>query len=135
MQVAGLDHVNIVTPDLPGTIAFYQTVLGLAEVPTAPMPVGYVVRWLADAAGRPIFHVQQYDPKRHGNAVLAPPAGPIDHIALECRDFPAMVARCEDLGIAYRVNEMAGRTFRQLFLTDPNGVVLELNFRDEGGAG
>ena len=130
MPVAGLDHVNIVTRDMAGTLAFYRTVLGLGDSEVPPMPPGYVVNWLADAAGRAIVHVQQYDAARHGPAAVAAPAGPIDHVALECQDFDGMVAHCDALGLAYRVSGVAGRSFRQLFLTDPNGIVLELNFRD-----
>jgi hypothetical protein len=39
-----------------------------------------------------------------------------------------MVARCAKLGVACREG-IAGANFRQLFVTDPNGVRLELNFR------
>lgn len=129
MEVTGLDHANIVARDIDRTVAFYREVLGLGERTTPAMPPGYVVRWLTDTAGHPIFHVQQYDAARHAPEVLGAMTGAIDHIALECSDFDGMVARCKALGLAYRTNEMDGRDFRQLFLTDPNGIVLELNFR------
>lgn len=38
MQIAGLDHVNIVTRDMAGTLAFYRSVLELGDAPVPPMP-------------------------------------------------------------------------------------------------
>lgn len=40
-----------------------------------------------------------------------------------------MRARCAELGVASRAVELAGAPFRLLFVNDPNGVQLELNFR------
>jgi hypothetical protein len=54
--------------------------------------------------------------------------GPIDHIALTCDDMPAMLERlkAEDIRFAARDNPTDGIV--QVFVTDPNGVTLELNF-------
>jgi len=40
----------------------------------------------------------------------------------------ALAQRCAALGVEYRTG-LAGASFRQLFVTDPNDVQLELNFR------
>ena len=41
-----------------------------------------------------------------------------------------MRARLDTLGTAYRTREVAAIGLKQLFVDDPNGVRLELNFRD-----
>jgi len=128
MPVLGLGHVNIVTRDLAGTKRFYKDLLGLVDAEHPPFGPGIVVNWLADEAGRPILHLQSYDPARH-NDPDAPTTGSIDHVAFDCADFDAVLARCESLGVAARATApIPGAGFRQIFVTDPNGVVLELNF-------
>ncbi|MFC3173194.1 VOC family protein [Novosphingobium bradum] len=129
MPVSGLNHVNIVTADLEATRRFYIDLLGLAEADTSFLPAGIKATWLADPAGRPIVHLQRHDPARHGADRAGGPTGAIDHVAFDCEDFEAMQARCAALGLDFRAVDLGGAGFRQLFLTDPNGVKLELNFR------
>ena len=125
MPVCGLNHVNIVTRDLAASKRFYRDLLGLAEVDTSGILPGIEVHWLADPAGHAVIHLQRHDPARHGDDQSA---GTIDHVAFSCEDFDGMRARCADLGVACRAVEAAGAPFRLLFVTDPNGVQLELNF-------
>ena len=42
-----------------------------------------------------------------------------------------MQRRCQELGIAHRLNDRKHGELRQIFLTDPNNVALELNFAGE----
>ena len=128
MSVSGLDHVNIVTTDIAGTRQFYCDLLELKIAETPMLPAGMVVNWLADSAGRPIIHLQQFNPERHGAEPRTGPTGAVDHVALECQDFDAVAARCEERGVPFRTN-LVGSMFSQIFVTDPNGVLLELNFR------
>lgn len=128
MPIDGLDHVNIVTRDIEATVGFYKAVLDLQDAELPAIASESVVRWLADGTGQPILHVQQFDSRRHAPGLLASGTGPIDHVALQCRGFDGIVARCEAMNVPYRVNQL-GDAFRQVFITDPNGVVLELNFR------
>jgi len=57
---------------------------------------------------------------------LAPAGGPVDHVALRYEDGGALAARLEAAGIDAVRNEVPGG-FRQLFVTDPNGLRVELN--------
>ena len=34
------------------------------------------------------------------------------------------------LGVTYRLNEVTAGNLKQVFLSDPNGILLELNYRD-----
>ena len=130
MAVNGLDHINIVTDDIAGTKAFYKHVLGLVDGDTSGLPPGIVAHWLADPSGRSIIHLQSPKPERQGAEGAGAGTGSIDHVALDCSDPEAVRARCAELGVACREG-VVGASFRQLFVTDPNDVVLELNFRSE----
>lgn len=130
MQVNGINHVNIVAEDIEQTVRFYEDVLGFrAETP--PMVPGSQGRWLCDAQGRAIIHLMAYNAKRHAGRMRGPETGSIDHVALACSDFAGMKQRCEDLAVDHRVNDRRFGDLRQIFVTDPNNVVLELNFAGE----
>lgn len=129
MKVNALDHFNIITADLDGTARFYADVLGLGRRNgPAPAPAT-MVQWMHDDAGRPIVHLNSLDcPRAYDRAVAPGPTGAVHHIALNCSGFDEMRDRLDSRGIAYASNEIASIGLRQLFLHDPNDVVLELNF-------
>lgn len=147
MTVRRLDHVNVLTRDLPATIAFYEDLL---EMKARPAPSGDIRRaaWIYDDGDLPILHIQAVDPaqpetkfadirKRLGGLIglldlerLAD-TGSVEHVALECSDYERMKARCEERGIDARLNLVQRTGLRQIFIRDPNGVILELNFRGD----
>jgi catechol 2,3-dioxygenase-like lactoylglutathione lyase family enzyme len=131
MHVKGIDHVNIIAADLDATARFYEAVLGLRSARIPHAPAGFDGRWLYDAADRPIIHLMGYQSARHGGRDLAGATGSIDHVALACVGFIGMQRHCEQLGIEHRVNDRKYGELRQIFLTDPNNVALELNFAGE----
>lgn len=129
MAVHGIDHVNIIARDVPSTAAFYAGLLGLRAIRSPGDIAGVDGRWLVDADERAIFHVVSFKPERHGGREEAGTTGLIDHVALACDDFDATLHRCRAMGLESRVNERQASSLRQIFVTDPNGVLLELNFR------
>jgi len=128
MRVKGLNHINLIASDIDATAKFYADVLGMDVSLTPNVPSQFVGRWIRDESGAPIIHVQAYNPDRHGlPRETGEKAGAIDHVALTCADMPAMIRHCEALGVPHRVNDgLFG--LRQVFVTDPDNVVLELNF-------
>ena len=60
---------------------------------------------------------------------MAGEIGPVDHVAFAAQDYDEVLARLERLGVPVRANNNPGNTVRQLFLFDPNGVKIEINFR------
>jgi catechol 2,3-dioxygenase-like lactoylglutathione lyase family enzyme len=140
-----LDHCNIRTFDLDATVEFYTDVVDLrdGEFP-GPRQFG---AWLYDTSDRPILHVISIDPKdpeialgrireRIGSLGGEPLSvdsikgtGTIDHIAFECSDYDAMEAKLKKRGLKYTSSDVPRLNLRQLFVNDPNGVTLELNFR------
>ncbi len=127
MQINGVNHVNIVAKDLAKTVEFYETVLGMKVQPIPMAPPGFDGRWISDSQGHPIFHVQAFNAERHGD-IQSGVVGSIDHVALTCEGFAATQARCAELGVPYRVNDRQFADLRQVFVTDPNNINLELNF-------
>lgn len=136
MRVSGIDHVNIVAADLKRTVAFYGALLGLKRTAIPLMDRARTGCWLTDEAGQAVIHLQAHDPARHGplrsaGDVAGGDTGAIDHVAFVCSDFDAMLRHCREAGLTYRVSEPAGVNFRQLFVTDPDNVLLELNFNGD----
>ncbi len=131
MRVEGINHVNIVAADIDRTIRFYEDVLGMQarEIPVAP--AGFGGRWIYDEQDQPIVHVQQYNAERHGPLDESGSTGRIDHIAMTCSGFDSMLKRCTDLGLEHRVNDRQFGNLRQIFVTDPDCVLLELNFPND----
>ncbi len=122
MTVRALDHVNIVTADLAASTAFYREVLGLAEGPRPAFP--FPGAWLY-CGERPVVHLMVRGTASGGGG----DTGAIDHVAFEAEDFDGFRQRLEARGIAHETRIVPGGAMRQIFLFDPDGVRIELNFR------
>jgi catechol 2,3-dioxygenase-like lactoylglutathione lyase family enzyme len=139
-----LDHCNIRTFDLEATVAFYTDVVALKDGDFPGMRS--MGAWLYDASDRPILHVIAIDPNEPqvalgrvrerlgdlaGSLELSTLSGggAIDHIAFECEDYDAMEKKLRGRGLKFTTNDVPSIKLRQLFVNDPNGVTLELNFR------
>ncbi len=130
MIVERLDHVNIITDDLPGTARFYADLLDLEERDGPPPMRPDQVRWMCDSGGNAILHLNSADFPRVFDRDVSPGAetGAIHHVALKCGDFDAVKARLDARDLEYQVNDVASAGLRQIFTADPNNVLLELNF-------
>lgn len=124
-----LDHINIQTKHLTESVAFYRDVIGL-EARDLPGFDSALVQWMHDERGNPILHLGAMD-SLFGEAVAPARAdtGALHHVALECTGHDAMVALLEAKGLSYRSNHVPAIDLRQIFVRDPNGVLLELNYR------
>jgi catechol 2,3-dioxygenase-like lactoylglutathione lyase family enzyme len=124
-----LDHVNIQTTRLAETVNFYRDVIGL-EVRDPPGLDPRLVQWMHEEGGRAIVHLSTVGSLLgEGPAeMLGAKTGAVHHVALLCSGHDAMVARIEARGLAYRLNYVAVVDLKQIFVEDPNGVLLELNY-------
>jgi len=133
MKLNALDHVNIITDDLEATVRFFVGLFDL-DVRDGPEPLPPEhVQWLYDDSGRAIFHInsRQMQQAYRRETKTGPTTGAIHHVALDCSGHQAFIARLEAHGIGYRLNDIPTIHLKQLFFTEPNGVLLELNFRGE----
>lgn len=129
MTVEALDHINIVTTDLDRAERFYRDLLALDSRPAPPPLTHETARWLYDMGGRAVLHLNALDAPRLMDRDMAPGStGALHHVAFRCVGRDAVVARLVAMGMDYRCNEVPAAHLRQLFVTDPDGVVLELNF-------
>jgi catechol 2,3-dioxygenase-like lactoylglutathione lyase family enzyme len=128
MLVQSLDHVNIRVKDPAATIAFFNDVLGM---PSSPVRKS----WLTDAAGNPVVHVgsaeEPYPSDSWRPFKARDDSGVIHHVALSCSGFHAVLARLRERGLDHHTNEVEQMNFRQIFVAEPGGVLLELNFRGD----
>jgi catechol 2,3-dioxygenase-like lactoylglutathione lyase family enzyme len=145
MLVKKLQHYNIRTTRFDETVAFYRDVLGMQNAIPPNAPEGTPPAWIYDDSGDPIVHLMSIDPNdpekdyaarssfRGGSDQRYPPgfsgSGSIDHIALECEGWDEIKSRLQKHDVPFWENHLPKMNFRQLFICDPNGVTLELNFQ------
>ncbi len=130
MIVQRLDHVNIICRDLGTTARFYAELLDLEERDGPAHMQPDQVRWMYDASGNAILHLNSADFSRRYDRDVTndEKTGAIHHVAFRCNDFDAMIARLEARGAHYKVNDRSSSGLMQIFTADPNNVLLELNF-------
>jgi catechol 2,3-dioxygenase-like lactoylglutathione lyase family enzyme len=132
MTVNALDHFNVIAADLDATARFYSDVLGLDRRDGPPGLPRHQVQWMYDDAGRAIVHINSMDcPRAYDRAVAPGPTGAVHHIALNCSGFDAMIETLDANGVGRQINRIESVFLRQLFIHDPNDVVLELNYWGE----
>jgi catechol 2,3-dioxygenase-like lactoylglutathione lyase family enzyme len=122
MSVGVLDHYNVSTRNLRDTVRFYEEVLGLVNGPRPPFD--FPGAWLY-SEGHPVLHLNDISPT---DKPQRPDSGVIDHIAFGSRGFDAIKQHLTGKGVPFRVNEVPNSSRRQIFVTDPNNVLIELNF-------
>jgi catechol 2,3-dioxygenase-like lactoylglutathione lyase family enzyme len=122
MSVGVLDHYNVSTRNLRETVRFYEEVLGLVNGPRPPFD--FPGAWLY-SEGHPVLHLNDISPT---DKPQRPDSGVIDHIAFGSHGFEAIKQHLTGKGVSFRVNEVPNSTRRQIFVTDPNNVLIELNF-------
>jgi catechol 2,3-dioxygenase-like lactoylglutathione lyase family enzyme len=121
MPLQNLEHINVYCADLRRSRSFYTEVLGLHD--GARPDFGFPGAWLY-LGDRAVVHLVG---GRDGEAPLK--TGAFDHIAFEARDFQAMRSKIQSLGLEFQENDVPGFKIQQLFVHDPDGVKIELNFR------
>jgi len=121
MHVGLLDHVNIQTTELEKTCHFYETILGfkIGWRPDFPFPGA----WLY-SGDRAVVHLIGLDP----SAPNAPPrnSGSVHHVAFAGQGFLELVDLLDREAIPYEIRDVPGLRQRQLFLRDPNNVMVEI---------
>ena len=118
-QLSGLDHVNIRTNRLQELIGFYRRVLGLE---TGPRPdFSMAGSWLY-LGTQPIVHLVATTEPLNNERVQ------IEHFALKGVDLDATVAHLDREGVAREIRCVPGYDMMQIFIRDPDGNHIEINF-------
>ncbi len=121
MTVSGLNHINIQTSDLDRAKEFYCGLLGLEEGYRPPFDNPGAWLYAGDA---PIVHM----------GITADqtklPASAIDHYAFTVNGLDEVFKMLKEKKIDFRSFQVPDNPARQIFVEDPDGVMVELNFPD-----
>jgi catechol 2,3-dioxygenase-like lactoylglutathione lyase family enzyme len=131
MSVGVLDHFNIRTRNLGDTVRFYEDVLGLekGERPNFAFPGAWMY-----SEGKPVVHLVDISPT---DEAQKPDSGVVHHVAFISTGFAGMQARLASKGMKFDSRQVPGGDLWQIFVRDPNGVMIELNYeaaKEQGGA-
>jgi catechol 2,3-dioxygenase-like lactoylglutathione lyase family enzyme len=125
VAVLRLEHVTIRCAQLARTRAFYVDLIGLYE--GARPDFSFRGHWLY-LDDTPVIHLV-VAADTGGLPDGAAGTGAFDHVAFRGEDFAAMQAKFQAAGIAFRQSDVPGG-LKQLFVRDPEGVLVEINFAD-----
>ncbi len=119
----GLTHVSVHAYDLEESARFYQELFGVEEIPAPKFP--FPVRWFR--VGDLQLHLFQSEA----------PAPAAHHFVLDVDDFETVYLKAKELGVQDRsdyysnVYEVSDGAV-QLYLRDPAGNLIEVNWPDVG---
>jgi catechol 2,3-dioxygenase-like lactoylglutathione lyase family enzyme len=138
MAIQTLAHYSVRTTRLEASRHFYVDVLGFRQ--GFRPPFDFPGLWLYkgnDEAQFGVVHIIGIDPDApqglvaylgdkseqslHGSAA-------IDHLAFLATDLPDMRRRLQQAGLAFRERTVPSIGLHQVFVEDPSGVTIELNY-------
>jgi catechol 2,3-dioxygenase-like lactoylglutathione lyase family enzyme len=119
LAVTAMNHFTVLTDDLGRTLDFYVGLLGLREGPRPPLAFPGAWLYVGEQA---VLHVVA------GRPLPAERRGVLDHIAFSATELLAVIGRLEGAGLPYDLSRQAGSGVWQLFIFDPNGARVELDF-------
>ena len=139
MSNLSLNHFSIRSLEIEKTTEFFSKVLGLTVGPRPEFPFPGVWLYNGDDSdwANAVLHliaIDKNDPEglkkylgdRDSNSLHG--SGAIDHIAFFAKGLEEKIALLKSLNIPYRERTVPVLRLHQLFLDDPNGVVIELNY-------
>jgi len=133
MPLSHLEHFLVQTTDMAKTRDWYVRVLGMTVGPAPDFK--FPVCWLY-LGGRDVVHLTEggahvsENRKRYvGQESQAESgSGVIDHVAFRATGLRDTMARLRSLGVEFKERRVDDQGLYQLFLFDPNGIKVELNF-------
>ncbi|MEK9660134.1 MAG: VOC family protein [Alphaproteobacteria bacterium] len=142
MAISHLEHFLVVAHDYEETVDWYIDNLGFTKGPHPDFGADVEVTWLY-LGDRDIIHIvppRKDDPPQESVIRSATPeeiaqgSRPIHHIAFRAENRKEMTARFKDKGITYLEQQASKQDLYQVFVRDPNGITVELNFPAEEAA-
>ena len=134
-----INHFSIRTTDLDASRRFYADVLGLTvgPRPAFPFPGLWMYRGDHDDVANAVVHIigtdrteqkglDGYLGERDETTLRG--TGTIDHVAFFAEGLATMLDHLRTIGVEYRQRTVPSIGLHQVFLDDPNGCVIELNY-------
>ena len=124
MRIVDINHVAIKTLDLDATNAFYTDVLGMKKAyrPDFDFPGS----WLQ--MGGTMIHVMAGHAAVDKNGKFSRGGAAVDHISIMAEGFDSFRDNFKKRGMDWREFGIPEAGIWQLFVKDPNGILIELNF-------
>ena len=134
-----LNHYSVRTTDLEASRRFYADVLGLTVGPRPDFPFPGLWMYRGDHAdyANAVVHligIDASDPQALRKYLGDRPetsltgSGAVDHIAFFADGLAGMLAHLRGSGVAFRERTVPSIGLHQVFVDDPCGVVIELNY-------
>jgi catechol 2,3-dioxygenase-like lactoylglutathione lyase family enzyme len=134
MGLEHMEHFLVLTDDVEKTKDFYCNALGLRVGFRPELDFDGCWIYLGDTAVIHVAETRSYEKwtASRGMRMSSGPqgTGALDHIAFNARDFHAMKRHLEALGHELTYNILDEIGLRQIFVADPSGLHIELNFRE-----
>jgi len=129
VSVGVLDHFNIRTRNLAKTVHFYEDILGLEK--GARPNFAFPGAWMY-SEGKAVVHLVDISKT---DEAQKPDSGVVHHVAFVSQNFAGMKKRLQSKGMEFDARQVPGGELWQIFVNDPNGVTIELNYEaaKEGG--
>jgi catechol 2,3-dioxygenase-like lactoylglutathione lyase family enzyme len=124
MPLSSLDHVNIRTARVAAMRAFYEEVLGLRTGPRPPF--SFDGAWLY-CGGSPVVHLVDVAPDEAPTRLPQAALG-LSHFAFAATGLAELVGRLRAAAVAHGLRTVPGSGVQQVFLEDPDGNVLHVDF-------
>ncbi len=115
-----LDHITIITKNLKTTVSFYTNVLGMKIDKKRP-PFNFDGAWLS-LNNRAVVHVIV-----DNNHIADSNKPTLDHIAFKAHDINLIKNNLNKYNLKYLEKVTPDNKIIQIFITDPNGIKLELS--------
>ena len=140
MPVQHLEHFLIQTSSIAKTRDWYVNTLGFEEGPHPDFK--FPVVWLYLGA-KDVIHLTEGGKNTSANrqAYLGQQSdalegtGVIDHMAFRCTGLTEMMEGLRAKGVEFKQRQVDDQGLFQLFLFDPNGIKIELNFANAEAKG
>ena len=134
MPLSHIEHFLVATDDIDKTAEWYCRVLGMKEGPHPDF--GFPVKWLY-LGEQDIVHLTQSAKNAGANQQkylgrtsqdTGAGTGALDHIAFRATGLEKIMSHLKSLGVPFNYRTANGQALYQLFLYDPNGIKIELNY-------
>ncbi|MDM7942566.1 MAG: VOC family protein [Hydrogenophaga sp.] len=138
MVVSKLAHFSVRTTDMESSRRFYVDVMGFKE--GFRPPFNFPGLWLyigGDESDYGVVHIigvdtndssglAEYLGERAEEALSG--SGVLDHVAFSATDLQEMYRRLKAAGLPFRERTVPSLGLHQVFVEDPSGITIELNF-------
>ena len=140
MGLKFLQHFLIQTSDLRGTADWYVDVLGMREGPHPDFKFPVVWLYVGD---EDVLHLTEGGANVSDNRLqylgqqseAVSGTGVVDHVAFRADGLKDMLDRLRARKVDFSTRKVDAHSLFQIFLFDPNGVKIELNFDGEEANG